>query len=142
MKALCSLIGRGPLLIACAEALRNRGYGIYGVISDCEHTAAWCDRHGITRLGTDGDQLAFLSREPFDYLFSIVNHSITAPEILALARKLAINFHDSLLPDYAGFNAVAWAILDGRERHGITWHRMAQAVDQGDILVAGSPLLR
>ena len=135
MRKLCSLIGRGPLLIACAEALKQRGFGIRGVISSCEQTTAWCQRHGVPQLRAEDDQLAFLSQQPFDYLFSIVNHSITAAEVLALPRTAAINFHDSPLPDYAGFNAVAWAILDGRAQHGVTWHRMTSEVDQGEILV-------
>ena len=136
MSILCSLIGRGPLLIACAEALKQRGFGIRGVISSCEQTTAWCQRHGVPQIRAEDDHLAFLSQQPFDYLFSIVNHAITAEEVLALPRSAAINFHDSPLPDYAGFNAVAWAILDGRAQHGITWHRMTQAVDQGEILVS------
>lgn len=136
MKGFCSLIGNGPLLVASAGLLRKHGFGIRGVVSNCEQTAAWCQRHGVPRVAPEGDQLAFLSQQPFDYLFSIVNHSIIAPEILALPRKAAINFHDSPLPDYAGFNAVAWAILDGRSQHGITWHRMTEQVDQGEILVA------
>ena len=38
-----------------------------------------------------------LSGEPFDYLFSIVNMRILPPEIVAIPRKRAINFHDGPL---------------------------------------------
>jgi natural product biosynthesis luciferase-like monooxygenase protein len=132
----CTLIGRGPLLVACAKILTERGYSIQGVVSDCEQVEAWCQKNGIGRISSKDDQVAFLSQKPFDYLFSIVNHQITAPEILDLPRLLAINYHDSPLPKYSGFNATSWAIIDGNKQHGITWHRMAKTVDSGEILVS------
>ena len=46
-----------------------------------------------------------------------------------------INFHNSLLPRYAGLNACTWAIFNGEKEHGVTWHWMSQGVDTGDIIV-------
>jgi natural product biosynthesis luciferase-like monooxygenase protein len=51
------------------------------------------------------------------------------------AKAGAVNFHDGPLPERAGLNTPAWAILEERERHGITWHEIASAVDVGDIYV-------
>ena len=47
----------------------------------------------------------------------------------------AANFHDSLLPRYAGLNAPAWALLAGETQHGVTWHAITDRIDEGDIYV-------
>src|SRR3954447_13846169 len=124
-------VGSGRPLVECADLWLARGQRVVGVISDHPDVAAWCDRHGVVRTGTDADQLRFLQREPFDFLFSIINHRLMAPELLAVAEVASINYHDSLLPAYAGFNATSWSILDGNDVHGITWHRMAAEADSG-----------
>jgi methionyl-tRNA formyltransferase len=54
--------------------------------------------------------------------------------VLKLPRKAAINYHDSLLPKYAGTHATSWALMNGETVHGITWHLMTRIVDAGDIL--------
>jgi methionyl-tRNA formyltransferase len=50
----------------------------------------------------------------------------------------AINFHNSPQPEYAGFNATAWAILEQRARHAVTWHEMTAEVDAGRIFAQPS----
>ena len=57
------------------------------------------------------------------------------PELLALPRQLAINFHDGPLPRYAGLNATCWALLNGESEHAVTWHVIEDKADTGDILV-------
>lgn len=128
-------IGSGRLLVVCAEAWLENGHSIQGVISDCPDVSAWSNARGIDRASTSEDPGAWLGRAPFDYLFSVVNHAITSADVLALPRRRAINYHDSPLPKYAGFNATAWAIIDGQTQHAITWHEMSADVDSGAILL-------
>ncbi|MDZ4760314.1 MAG: LLM class flavin-dependent oxidoreductase, partial [Alphaproteobacteria bacterium] len=128
-------IGNGRLLVACADAWLAAGGHVRGVVSDCPEVGAWTDARGLARISPSADQGEWLSAEPFDYLFSVVNHAICPPGILALPLRRAINYHDSPLPRYSGFNATAWAILDGQSVHGVTWHEMTHAVDGGRILV-------
>ena len=47
---------------------------------------------------------------------------------------MAINFHDAPLPAYAGLYATSWALLGAEPQHGVTWHTMEAAVDEGEIL--------
>ncbi|HEY9064560.1 MAG TPA: MupA/Atu3671 family FMN-dependent luciferase-like monooxygenase, partial [Burkholderiaceae bacterium] len=130
----CCFIGEGTLLVQCAEAAIAQGHAVRGVVSSAPAVVRWCDARGIPHIAASQDQVAFLGREPFDYLFSIINHAVCAPEVLALPRRAAINFHDSLLPRYAGFNVTSWAILSGEASHGVTWHEMSERVDAGRIL--------
>jgi methionyl-tRNA formyltransferase len=73
-----------------------------------------------------------------DYIFSIVNSSLLPSSFIKFAQKMAINYHDSLLPNYAGLNATSWALLNDEKLHGITWHLINEKVDAGDILVQHS----
>ena len=130
----CYLLGEGTLLVHCAEALLRGGHRICGIVSSEPSVMRWARARSIPRIAASDDQPAFLGREPFDYLFSIINHAITGAEVLRLPRRAAINYHDALLPRYAGFNATSWAILGGETVHGVTWHEMTEHVDGGRIL--------
>lgn len=55
-------------------------------------------------------------------------------EALAVPRSGAVNGHPSLLPRYRGPNPVAWAIRNGDEEIGFTFHRMDAELDTGAIL--------
>jgi surfactin family lipopeptide synthetase A len=130
----CFIIGEGTLLIQCAELLLERGHEILGVISSDASISSWAKRKDIPHIQQTDNLLAFLSQQPFDYLFSIVNNSVLPKEILELPRQLAINCHDSLLPRYAGVNATSWALMHGEKTHGVTWHVMTAMVGGGNIL--------
>jgi methionyl-tRNA formyltransferase len=53
---------------------------------------------------------------------------------LAVPRLGWINGHPSLLPRHRGPVPVAWAIRDGEEEFGVTFHRMDAELDTGAIL--------
>ncbi|MFI9757068.1 methionyl-tRNA formyltransferase [Streptomyces sp. NPDC051963] len=57
------------------------------------------------------------------------------PELFDLPPHGTLNIHDSLLPAYAGFSPIIWALINGEERVGVTAHRMNPELDAGDILV-------
>lgn len=57
------------------------------------------------------------------------------PEIFALPRHGTLNVHDSLLPAYAGFSPLIWALINGEEEVGVTAHMMNDELDAGDIVV-------
>jgi amino acid adenylation domain-containing protein len=131
----CFIIGEGTLSIQCAEILRQREHEIYGFISPDPLVKQWATERGIPFLEpTEQTLLPFFSRQPFDYLFSIVNPYVLPPAILTLPRRQAINYHDAPLPRYAGVHATSWALMQQEATHGITWHVMTEQVDAGDIL--------
>jgi amino acid adenylation domain-containing protein len=133
-KFSCYIIGDGALLIACGELIIDSGHDIYGVISSNPLIREWAEDKGIKCVDHGSDYSEFLKQEPFDYLFSIVYLNLIPKELLALPKKMAINFHDALLPEYAGIHATSWAIMNKETRHGITWHEMVSEVDKGNIL--------
>ncbi|WP_436740146.1 amino acid adenylation domain-containing protein [Streptomyces sp. BBFR102] len=135
MPTTCFLIGGTRVLTRCAAQLLDAGVRVEGVFSDDPAVAAFAAEHGIALHDPHGDLTATLSRQPFDYLFSMVNFRILRAEVLALPRIAAINFHDGPLPRYSGSHVPAWALYEGATRHAATWHRMAEAVDAGSVLL-------
>ncbi len=130
----CNLMGNGTLLIQCAEVLLNRGHEIYTIITANPATQNWAEEQRINWVKPPADLPATLGEKPFDYFFSIANLTIVPSPVITLARKGAINFHDALLPRYAGLYATTWALLNQEKTHGVTWHLMGDTVDSGDIL--------
>ncbi|WP_329213992.1 methionyl-tRNA formyltransferase [Streptomyces sp. NBC_01485] len=57
------------------------------------------------------------------------------PELFDLPPHGTLNIHDSLLPAYAGFSPLIWALINGEERVGVTAHRMNAELDAGEILI-------
>jgi methionyl-tRNA formyltransferase len=56
------------------------------------------------------------------------------PDALAVPRLGWLNGHPSLLPRHRGPLPVAWAIREGDDEIGITFHRMDAGLDTGPIL--------
>lgn len=57
---------------------------------------------------------------------------------LEVPRFGSINCHPAFLPRHRGPIPVSWAIRDGDERYGVTWHRMDADLDTGAILAQTS----
>ncbi|OLF19031.1 methionyl-tRNA formyltransferase [Actinophytocola xanthii] len=60
------------------------------------------------------------------------------PDIFDLPRYGTLNVHDSLLPAYAGFAPVIWALINGESEVGVTAHMMNETLDAGDIVLQRS----
>ncbi|MBW3556776.1 MAG: methionyl-tRNA formyltransferase [Actinobacteria bacterium] len=57
------------------------------------------------------------------------------PHIFGLPRHGTLNVHDSLLPAYAGFAPLNWAVINGEKEVGVTTHMMDADLDCGDIVL-------
>ena len=57
------------------------------------------------------------------------------PEIFDAPRLGTLNVHDSLLPAYAGFAPLNWALINGEPEVGITAHVMDEQLDRGSIIL-------
>ena len=139
------LIGENSLVTECALALRENGHRVHGIVSPESGVLRAADQRGFRSVEFGQDLPYVLAAEPFDYLFSVVNLRMLPASVLCLPKRLAVNFHDSLLPAGAGVHASAWAVATGARRpdagrsgagqHGVTWHVMTEEADTGDILI-------
>lgn len=130
----CYLIGDDHLLIQCAETLIEHNFKIMGIISPLKESKVFADNNGIPYFDSVFLAESHLLECEFDYLFSIINHVILTKKIIDHANKMAINFHNSPLPAYAGVHVLSWALLNNEAEHGVTWHRITELIDGGNIL--------
>ena len=57
------------------------------------------------------------------------------PEVVwKLAKLGTFNLHASLLPNYRGAAPINWAIINGEEKIGITFHAVDNSIDTGPII--------
>ncbi len=127
----CYVVGEGKIAAYCIGLLIKSGLKVCRVISVDEWLLNEFKDNSVhaSLLSEIGLQLA-----PVDYIFSINNSIILKEHFLSLAKILAVNYHDAPLPHYAGMYATSWAIINGENVHGISWHMITGKVDAGDIL--------
>ncbi|MGV9308299.1 methionyl-tRNA formyltransferase [Nonomuraea sp. NPDC003727] len=95
--------------------------------------------HGVPVLVRDrpGDEELMTRLKEADPDLIVANNWRTwiPPEIFALPRHGTLNVHDSLLPAYAGFSPIIWALVNGEKEVGVTAHMMDADLDAGDIVL-------
>lgn len=57
------------------------------------------------------------------------------PEVFSRPRLGTLNVHDALLPAYAGFAPLNWALINDEPEVGVTAHMMDADFDAGDIVL-------
>ncbi|MER9547070.1 hypothetical protein NKI72_34705, partial [Mesorhizobium sp. M0437] len=97
--------------------------------------AEWAARANIPCIASVDELCSRLKAEPVDCIFSVANPLILPPGVFGRARQGAFNFHDGPLPRYAGTHATSWALLAQESEYAITWHRIDDGVDTGDVVV-------
>lgn len=132
------------------RALLDSDHEVVGVVthprSDHAYEKIWDD--SVAELGAEHDVPVLLRRRPGDaeLLLAIKDAApdiIVAnnwrtwlpPEIFDLPPHGTLNVHDSLLPAYAGFSPLIWALINGETEVGVTAHRMDGELDAGDIVL-------
>ena len=68
-----------------------------------------------------------------DIAVSWLYSQILYPEDLARYAVGTLNMHGGKIPHYRGANVLQWAIINGENELGITWHEMVEQVDAGTI---------
>ncbi|MDH6219088.1 methionyl-tRNA formyltransferase [Streptomyces pseudovenezuelae] len=86
----------------------------------------------------DSELLAALRESAPDIIVANNWRTWLPPELFDLPPHGTLNIHDSLLPSYAGFSPIIWALINGEARVGVTAHRMNGELDAGDILMQRS----
>ena len=71
--------------------------------------------------------------QPDLILVSTLSHKVP-PDLLTLPRHGCINLHAGLLPDERGPAGPFWALYYDQAKTGVTFHRMTEQFDRGEIL--------
>jgi methionyl-tRNA formyltransferase len=111
---------------------------VYEKIWD-DSVADLAEKNGIPVLlrnrPDDPELLAKLRELAPDLIVANNWRTVLPPEIFDLPAHGTLNIHDSLLPAYAGFSPLIWALINGEREVGVTAHRMNAELDAGDVLL-------
>lgn len=75
-----------------------------------------------------------IRRHRIDWLFIIGWSQIADRSVLSAPTQGIIGAHPTLLPTGRGRAAIPWAIIKGLDKTGVTFFRMDEGVDTGDIV--------
>ncbi|MEV4876526.1 methionyl-tRNA formyltransferase [Streptomyces cyaneofuscatus] len=106
-----------------------------------DSVADLAEKHGIPviiRNRPDGELVDRLKEVAPDIIVANNWRTWMPPEIYNLPVHGTLNIHDSLLPAYAGFSPLIWALINGEPEVGVTAHLMDEELDAGDIVVQRS----
>ncbi|MGC4868621.1 methionyl-tRNA formyltransferase [Micromonospora sp. DT53] len=116
--------------------------------SDHAYERIWSDSvadlaeaHGIpieVRDRPDDDLLVPLEKADPDVIVATNWRTWIPPQIFELPRRGTLNVHDSLLPAYAGFSPLIWALINGEKEVGVTAHMMDAELDAGNVVLQRS----
>lgn len=71
-----------------------------------------------------------------DIMVTAAYGQILSQEIINICKFGIINVHGSLLPEYRGASPIQKAIIDGRDKTGITIMQTEAGIDTGDMLIS------
>ena len=122
----------GQLVAAVAAGIRPHQHGALRGLAARAHVPLLVqprrDEPGYARFLEQVRELA-----P-DY-FVVNSYSMRIqPDALDLADGRGINIHGALLPQYRGANPIQWALINDEPETGVTMHRLAAGIDEGDII--------
>jgi methionyl-tRNA formyltransferase len=135
-----------PVALGFHAALRDAGHDPVALLTirDTDGRYGTFDLGGmLSELPADLDILMPARRASIAPLLASVRPDLVVcmgfpwkvpADALAVPRLGWINGHPSLLPHHRGPVPVAWAIRDGEEEFGVTFHRMDAELDTGPIL--------
>jgi methionyl-tRNA formyltransferase len=105
-----------------------------------DSVAALAEKHGVPVLirSRPDDLVEPLRAVDPDVIVATNWRTWIPPEVFNLPRLGTLNVHDSLLPAYAGFSPLIWALINGEPEVGVTAHMMDEVLDAGDIVIQRS----
>jgi methionyl-tRNA formyltransferase len=116
------------IVVTCIIIPSNRQSSskVQAVINESAHRGIPVSTHIFRKkfdTGMPGADIAV------SWMYSQIIHS----QDLRRYKLGAINMHGGKIPEYRGANVLQWAIINGEQELGVTWHSMVDAVDAGEI---------
>lgn len=133
-----TLLGSKPAAVVALSHMIARGWDVRYVVLPRNFDLSWyggesieerAARHGIPVVTQDE-----LPREQVDFVISYQFRNLVQADVLACARRAALNFHAAPLPEFGGFAFYNVAILEGVSEYGCSCHHMDEDFDTGPLL--------
>jgi len=130
------------LLHKLIAASKQGLYSIPAVMTTSDNNNSWWP--SVTNLCIQADiplleyettsQLDQVMRQA-DWVLLLSWKHIIPQELICLPRRGILNLHYSLLPSYRGVYPVNWALINGEEKTGFTYHFVNEKIDDGAIFI-------
>ena len=149
------LIGTGQFAALCLEGLNKRGFEFSRIITGLPTKSGRGSKEfpspveikanslglAITRTGkleNNSELISELERDNPEIIFVIDFGQIIKEPFLS---HMCINIHPSLLPEYRGAAPIQRALLDGKNKTGVTLFRLVKEMDAGEILAQAEKII-
>jgi methionyl-tRNA formyltransferase len=131
IEAVLSIGGQFDLLLTLHDhkSIKKSGRIFLDEIAETSNTPLFKLNHI-----NDPDVANILTEYEIDWLFIIGWSQIASAELIIKPRMGIIGAHPTLLPIGRGRAAVPWAIIKGLDKTGVTFFKMDEGVDTGEIL--------
>jgi methionyl-tRNA formyltransferase len=143
-------MGTPDFSVPILRRLIEDGYEILGVVTQPDRpkgrkkiltpppVKVEAEKHGIPvfqphKIKDEEEQRKILELQP-DLIVTAAFGQILPKEILEAPKYGCINVHASLLPELRGGAPIHYAIMQGKEKTGVTIMYMVEKLDAGDIL--------
>lgn len=136
------ILGTGKLAFYCGTLIQKKcGQAVEIIAYRPEETSGLCRLCAREEIKYEQyDDKAQLTDRLYEIegktlIVSACNTYLFPKEIAENERFAIINFHPALLPNHPGRNVEAWAIYEGDDVAGVTWHKVTAVVDAGEVLI-------
>lgn len=139
MKPSIVLLGSKPAAAVALDVLVERGWDVRHVVVARNFDLSWYGGEDIEQRA-EAKGIPVVSQdelprsEPVDFVVSYQFRNLVKPDVLALARRAALNFHAAPLPEFGGFAYYNVAILEDVGTYGCSCHHMDEGFDTGPLL--------
>lgn len=121
----------------CAlEQLCSEGHEVFVYTHECPYhipsLIEFCKERKI-KFSTEKISVSNLPFSP-DLICSIYYRNLIDSQIIELCENKIFNLHGSLLPKYRGCSSLTWAMINGENEVGYTYHYIDNGCDTGKII--------
>jgi len=119
------------------DMLLNNNYNVYVYTHENPYYVnslkLFCEKKNV---GYSFDKIK-INNLPFkpDIICSIYYRNIIHCDVINYCDGKIFNLHPSLLPKYRGCSSLTWAMINGEEDVGFTFHYLRKTIDGGNIIL-------
>lgn len=142
MKNLRAIVlGSGKIAVDCIHSILRMNCSVTVIEQEAQSLSCVrliSEKHGVPyqRIDRTEELTTYLESCTEETLVVSANNNYLFPRrVLEKNNLRVVNFHNSLLPKYPGRNAPTWVLYDQEVETGITWHKVNEEVDAGDLII-------
>ena len=138
-KPVAVLMGSKPGSVAALSVLLRRGWHVKYVVVSRKIAHPWIAGQTLEQAArAHGVKVVTQPQMPrdqkVDFVLSYMFRYRVKSDVIAMARRAALNFHAGPLPAFGGWAFYNLAILENAEQYGCTCHYMDDGFDTGPLL--------